>query len=158
MAGNLAIKMPEKADKIVFSQLQRIENPDRKRRFEFIRPALSPDQKVRDDFFASLKNEKNRRIESWVLIALGYLHHPLRVDESQKYILPSLKLLQEIQITGDIFFPKRWLDVTLRNHSSDDAVATVRTFLDERPEYNKQLKMKILQAADMMFRANAIKH
>jgi aminopeptidase N len=64
--------------------------------------------------------------------------------------------LQEIQVTGDIFFPKRWLDATLGNYSSSSAVTTVRTFLDERPDYNAQLRMKILQAADMLFRANSI--
>ena len=157
MAGNLAIKMPDKANAIVEEQNGRIENPDRLRRFEFIKPALSADSEIRDAFFESLKEEKNRQTESWVLGAIGYLHHPLRTDQSEKYILPSLELLQEIQVTGDIFFPKRWLDVTLGNHSSDEAVATVRSFLDERPDYNDQLRMKILQAADIMFRANKIK-
>ncbi|MFP8489299.1 M1 family metallopeptidase [Gracilimonas sp. Q87] len=157
MAGNLALKIPEQASKIVSVQSEQIENEDRKRRFEFIRPALSNDQTVRDAFFESLKDEENRQVESWVLGALGYLHHPLRIEESEKYILPSLELLQEIQVTGDIFFPKRWLDVTLGNYSSDSAVETVRTFLAERPNYNKQLRMKILQAADGMFRANRIK-
>ncbi|MCP9290799.1 M1 family metallopeptidase [Gracilimonas sediminicola] len=157
MAGDLAIKRPDLATSIISEQLSRIENPDRKRRFEFIQPALSADQNVRDSFFESLKDEGNRKTESWVLSALGYLHHPLRVDESEKYILPSLEVLREIQTTGDIFFPKRWLDVTLGNHSSDEAVKTVRTFLDNNPDYNRQLKMKILQAADMMFRANEIK-
>ncbi len=158
MAGNLAIKMPEESENIISTQVDNIENSDRKRRFEFISPALSSDQQVRDDFFESLKEEENRQTESWVLSALGYLHHPLRVDDSEKYILPSLELLQEIQVTGDIFFPKRWLDVTLGNYSSDTAVQTVRTFLDERPDYNDQLRMKILQAADGMFRANKIKN
>lgn len=157
MAGDLAIKIPEESEDIISTQMDDIENTDRKRRFEFISPALSNEQQVRDEFFESLKEEENRQTESWVLSALGYLHHPLRVDDSEKYILPSLELLQEIQVTGDIFFPKRWLDVTLGNYSSDTAVQTVRTFLDERPDYNDQLQMKILQAADGMFRANRIK-
>ncbi len=157
MAGDLAVKRPDLAAPIISEQLNRIENPDRKRRFEFIQPALSADQSIRDSFFESLKDEENRKTESWVLSALGYLHHPLRIDESDKYILPSLELLREIQTTGDIFFPKRWLDVNLGNHSSDEAVKTVHTFLDNNPDYNHQLKMKILQAADMMFRANEIK-
>ena len=156
MASNLAIRLPDESESIISSQLDRIQNEDRRRRFEFIAPALSNDRAVRDDFFESLKKEENRQTESWVLSALGYLHHPLRVQHSEKYIVPSLELLEEIQVTGDIFFPKRWLDVTLGNHSSDTAVQTVRDFLDERPDYNKQLKMKILQAADMMFRANEI--
>jgi aminopeptidase N len=100
--------------------------------------------------------EENRAIESWVLDALENIHHPLRTGESEQYILPSLELLQEIQVTGDIFFPKRWLDVTLGNYRSGTAVHTVRTFLDDRPDYNQQLKMKILQSADMMFRASTL--
>jgi aminopeptidase N len=158
MAGNLAVKMPEQADAIVEEQTGRIENPDRKRRFEFISPALSSNQAERDAFFDSLMDEENRQTESWVLSAIGYLHHPLRTEYSEKYILPSLVLLEEIQVTGDIFFPKRWLDVTLSNYSSDKAVSTVREFLAERPDYNQQLEMKILQAADDLFRANKIKN
>ncbi|MDZ7806271.1 MAG: hypothetical protein U5K71_04055 [Gracilimonas sp.] len=78
MAGNLAVKMPEQASEIVSKQLEQIANDDRKRRFEFISPALSNDQAIRDEFFQSLKEEENRQVESWVLGALGYLHHPLR--------------------------------------------------------------------------------
>ena len=70
--------------------------------------------------------------------------------------MPSLDLLQEIQITGDVFFPKDWLDATLSNHRSSSAVRTVNAFLQERPEYNEQLRMKILQSADLMFRANVM--
>lgn len=157
MSGDLSIKMPDKAGEIIATQFDNIENSDRKRRFEFIMHALSGNQGERDDFFESLKEEKNRQTESWVLSALGYLHHPLRLDESEKYILPSLELLQEIQITGDIFFPARWMAVTMDNYSSDSAVQTVRDFLEERPDYNEQLRMKILQSADGMFRANRIK-
>ena len=35
-------------------------------------------------------------------------------------------------------------------------VYTVYTFLEERPDYNAQLKMKILQEADPVFRAYII--
>jgi len=158
LAGDLAVKLPAKSSDITSSQMSRIENSDRKRRFAFIRPALSSDKQVRDEFFESLKKAENRQTEAWVLSGLGYLHHPMRTEQSETYILPGLELLKEIQITGDIFFPKRWLDVTLGNYSSDSAVRTVRTFLDERPDYNEQLRMKILQAADVMFRANKIKN
>ena len=156
MAFDLAIKRPQDAIGILHAQLENIKDTDRKRRFEFIMPALVAEQEVRDGFFESLKEEKNRQTESWVLSALGYLHHPLRTQVSEKYLMPSLELLQEIQVTGDIFFPKNWLDATLNNYNSETAVKTVRKFLEKQPEYNPQLKMKILQASDMLFRANAI--
>ena len=90
-----------------------------------------------------------------MLDALANLHHPVRTEASERYILPSLGLLQEIQVTGDIFFPKRWLDTTLGNYNSASAAATVRAFLAERPDYNAPLRMKILQAADHLCRANS---
>ena len=156
IAQSLAVRLPDEARDIVELQLARTENPDSRRRLEFIAPSLSADPAVRDEFFASLADEANRSTEFWVLEALQNLHHPVRSEASERYILPSLELLQEIQVTGDIFFPKQWLDATLGNYHSDSAVTTVRTFLDERPDYNAQLRMKILQAADPVFRANSI--
>jgi aminopeptidase N len=156
LAAGLAVKEHPEAENILSEQLASIQDSDRKRRFEFILPALSSEQRERDRFFESLKDEENRQVESWVLSALRYLHHPIRTGISEKYLSESLGLLEEIQVTGDIFFPSRWLDATLSNYSSDSAVETVRTFLSERPGYNEQLRMKILQSADTLFRANAI--
>lgn len=156
LAAILAIKRPDQAITIINQQSQKIQNPDRQRRFEFIRTALSPDQHIRDQFFETLKNPENRKIEAWVLTALNYLHHPLRLKQSEKYLKPSLDLLQEIQITGDLFFPGRWVEANFKNYKSDSAVAIVRSFLKEKPDYNKQLTLKILQGADRLFKANKI--
>jgi aminopeptidase N len=156
VAEILALRMPERWEEIIDRQLELTENPDSRRRLEFIRPSLSPSVDERNAFFESLAWEENRQTESWVLDALEYLHHSSRVAQSEEYILPSLELLQEIQQTGDIFFPTRWLVATLQNQQSDAAVTTVRAFLEQNPDYNAQLRMKILQAADMLFRSNAI--
>lgn len=119
-------------------------------------PTLSSDLVARDEFFESLKLEENRETESWVLGAVGNLHHPLRRKESIKYILPSLELLREIQQTGDIFFPTRWLDQHLGSHNSVEAVEVVENFLVDHPDYNAQLTMKILQSVDMAKRSSKI--
>jgi len=153
----LAIHQPEKSEVIIAEQLARTENPDNRRRLEFIAPSLSPDTATRDAFFASLAQERNRTTESWVLDALANLHHPSRTAHAEKYILPSLELLEEIQATGDIFFPANWLSATLQNHHSTAAIKTVETFLAAHPDYNSQLRMKILQAVDLPNRANAVR-
>ena len=57
----------------------------------------------------------------------------MREQESERFILPSLQLLTDIQRTGDIFFPKRWMDATLEEHRSRAAAKTVRDFLDGQP-------------------------
>ena len=156
LAQSLAIRLPTDAETIFAAQLARTENPDNRRKLEFIAPSLSADVSVRDAFFASLAQVRQREVEPWVLEALENLHHPLRIAQSENYVLPSLELLEQIQSTGDIFFPSRWLDATLANHRSSSAVATVNDFLSARPEYNAQLRAKILQAADPLFRANAL--
>ena len=60
-------------------------------------------------------------------------------------------------MSRDIFFPRDWLRATLGNHNSATAAQTVRRFLAERPDYSPQLRMKILQEADMLFRAAQIR-
>jgi aminopeptidase N len=136
-------------------QIDRTQNPDRKARLQFVAPALSSDQSERDRFFASLADVQNRSHEPWVLDGLRYLHHPLRAQSSIKYIAPSLKMLLEIQRTGDIFFPKRWMDWTLSGHRSPEAARLVRSFIDQQqPSYPDRLRRIILSSADDLFRAS----
>jgi aminopeptidase N len=155
LALALAVRAYSAPQPILPEQLARIKNVDRRQRLEFMMPALSPDVAVRDQFFASLKDEKNREKEAWVTATLGYLHHPLRQATSEKYLPASLDLLAEIQATGDIFFPASWLQSTLGSYQSATAARTVQAFLTAHPasSYNPQLRLKLLQAADDLFRA-----
>ena len=60
-----------------------------------------------------------------------------------------------IRRTGDIFFPRNWMDALLSGHNSAEAAITVRTFLQESPDYPARLRRIILQTADPLFRATA---
>jgi aminopeptidase N len=153
LALELAVREVDGWKHILETQLKRIENPDRKSRFQFVMPALSADPAERDRWFRSLADVANRRREPWVLEGLDYLHHPLRAAASAQYVKPSLDLLWEIQKTGDIFFPTRWMDTTLSGHSSPALAATVREFLKNLPaNYPPRLRNTILVAADDLFR------
>ncbi len=154
LALELAVREVPRWNEILTAQLARIDNPDRKARFQFIMPALSADPSVREQWFLALKDVANRRREPWVLDGLDYLHHPLRAAASAKYVRPSLELLWDIQKTGDIFFPKRWMDVTLGGYSSADTAGDVRRFLATLPAaYPARLRNIILSSADDLFRA-----
>ena len=155
LALALAVRDYPVAD-ILSRQLARIKNPDRQKRLTFMMPALSANVAERDQFFASLSTESNRDHEAWVTSALGYLHHPLRAETSAKYLPKSLALLEEIQRTGDIFFPEQWLRSTFSAYQTPDVTALVRRFLSDRPNYNPRLRAKLLQAADGPFRAGKI--
>ena len=152
LAFQLALKLPEKATEILDNQEKRITNPDKKAQFQFVRKSLNPDKADRDRFFESLLQEKNREHEPWVDQAMAFLNHPTREKESLKYIRPALDKLQEIKRTGDIFFPKSWLDNLLKGHNSKEAASIVKQFLADHPDYPEDLKMKILQSADHLLR------
>jgi len=157
LAQALALREVQGWRAILEAQRDSIDNPDRRARYDFVLPALSSDPEVREAFFRSLRDPANRLHEPWVLEGLSFLHHPLRAESSIGYLRPALEMLPEIQQTGDIFFPKRWLDASLGGHASPEAAEVVRAFLEERPDVGGRLRAKILQSADMLFRAAAIR-
>jgi aminopeptidase N len=152
LALELGVRAVPGWDEILQQQHARTQNPDRKARFAFVMPALSADPAERERAFERLRLVENRRREPWVLESLQYLHHPLRAAHARRFLRPALDLLQEIQQTGDIFFPTRWMESTLWGHRSTEVAATVREFFAEHPEYPQRLRWTILSAADELFR------
>lgn len=150
LAYQLILRDPKQFRAISNSQSERIENPDRKAQFQYTLRALSPDTDERIAFFEGLKHAANRKPEPWVTEALHWLHHPLRAQFSVKFIEPSLDLLTEIQATGDIFFPKMWLDATLWGHSSAQANQMVEQWLKKHPQLSPNLRQKVLQSAHIL--------
>ena len=65
-------------------------------------------------------------------------------------------MLQEIQVTGDIFFPQSWLQATFGDYQSAEALKIVNEFIETYPNYPAKLKAKILQATDMLKRTQKI--
>ncbi|MBN2756412.1 MAG: aminopeptidase, partial [Bacteroidales bacterium] len=156
LAFELVLREHPETENIIKEQLSRVKNPDVKKEIEFIFPAISPKQETRDLFFESLKKVENRQHETWVNTALNYLNHPLRAKHSIKYLNTSLEMLEEIQASGDIFFPNNWLAKTIGKCNSPEAAQIVRDFLKNHPNYNQNLKLKILQYSDILFRAEKI--
>lgn len=152
MTYELCIRMPEKSREILDIQQARITNPDRRREFQYVARALNPCPQARDSLFSSLLKAENRQIEPWTMAVMSYLNHPLRQKESLKYIRPALEALEDIQRTGDIFFPKNWIAATLRGHYSLAAADSVRAFLEIHSSYPPLLRKKILQSADHLLR------
>lgn len=153
----LAIYEHPKSTEILEIQAKKITNPDRLERFEWLLPSVSKDEKVRDEFMKSLLNKENREKESWVEVSLNNVHHPLRQKSSKKHLKSILEKLEEVQLTGDIFFPKGWLASSIGNYSSREANEILKDFLTENPNYNPILLKKLLQTTDNLTRAQKIK-
>jgi aminopeptidase N len=153
MALELAVREAPGWEEILRAQHERIQNPDRKTRFAFVMPALSADPGVREAAFERFRSVDNRQREPWVIESVRYLNHPLREAHARRFIGPALDQLEEIQRTGDIFFPGRWMEATLWGHRSPEAAAQVQAFLAAHPTYPQRLRWTILSSADELFRA-----
>lgn len=156
LAMTLALYGHAESEIILDEERARITNPDKLNRFDFLRPALSQNEDDRDRLFESFKEASNREKESWVLTACDYIHHPLHQETSIKLAPLSLVLLDKIQKTGDIFFPKRWITSTIGQYTSKEAANQVAKFLKENPDFNPILKNKILQGTDDLMRVQKI--
>ena len=156
LAINLALYGHPDSENILVTAEKSISNQDKLNRFRYLLPSLSNDLQTKNDFFKSLSKEENRAKESWVANAMNNLNHPLHQQESIDYLRTSLDLLDEIQKTGDIFFPKRWLSSTIGNYTSKEAYDILQTFLNENPDLNPSLKSKVFQASDDLRRVQIL--
>ena len=157
MAMTLSLYAHQDQAAILVKAKNDISNPDKLKRLEFLLPSLSTDVTVRDSFFESLKDEKNRGKEAWVLDGLDFINHPTRQDDAIKHLKTSLELLDEIQRTGDIFFPKGWLNGTIGRYTSADAYQILEEYLAAYPDLNPALLKKILQASDDLRRNQVLR-
>ncbi|WP_062052788.1 M1 family metallopeptidase [Aquimarina longa] len=155
LAQQLALFGHPKAPHILEKSKSELTNPDKIKRFDFLKPALDSDPAKRTAYFRTFKDLKNREKENWVLTACWYIHHPLWQNEGIKTVKMSLDLLEEVQETGDIFFPLGWLNNTIGRYNSIDAYSIVDNYIATHPELNKNLKNKLLQATDNLYKRYA---
>ncbi len=152
LAQQLALFGHPKAKEILEKSKSRLTNPDKIKRFEFLVPALDSNPAIRTAYFKSFRDPKKREKENWVQIACSYIHHPLQQNEGIKTVGMSLELLEEIQETGDIFFPLGWLNSTIGRYTSIDAYFIVEDYITSHPALDSNLKKKLLQATDNLYR------
>lgn len=156
MSQSLILNQHPNWELILNEQSKKIQNPDRKKRYEFLSDALANDASKNDIFFKKIQLAKNREIENWVSDGLAFLHYPNHNTNSVNYLIPTLELLEEIQQTGDIFFPNAVLRSSFGYHSSNEAVENIEQFLQNHPDYPEKLEKKIQQNADLVIRNNMI--
>ena len=147
MACHLAVVRPDSWQQIVATQRSRLHNADVLKEFDFVSRACTPDTAEQKRLFGSLLRQENRAVEPYASAMLALLNDPTREPFSISFITPGLDILEEIQQTGDIFFPLSWCQALLGGHRSQEAARLVQDFLDSHPDYPGPLRNKLLQAA-----------
>lgn len=150
LAYETALRNPLLYDEIGRVALTYINGKDRIEEFNFVFKSISPDKSVRDSMFRALLMKENRVIEPRTINALSYLCHYSRSEDAVEYITPALEILPEIQRTGDIFFPRNWLQALLSGQRGDRAAYYVLNYTNSA-DIHPLLKGKLLQQADHLF-------
>ncbi len=152
MAYHLAIMQPDRWQEILDVQRSRLNNEDQRREFEFISRACNPDTHAQQQLFDELLQAENRRVEPWARDLLALLNDPTREPFSNRYIVPALDSLQEIQRTGDIFFPGYWLSGLLSGHHSNEAKSLVKQLIGAHADLEPALMNKLKENAYWILR------
>jgi len=147
MAYHLAILRPSEWQSILSAQRKRLKTDDECREFDYVSRACTPDENEQKELFKSLLQVENRRVEPWARSILALLNDPTREDFSIIYLRPGLDALEEIQRTGDIFFPGYWLSSLLSGHKSPEARDVVEGWIADHPNLEPALINKLKENA-----------
>ena len=147
MAYRLAIMLPQQSQEILSTQRVRLQNEDLRKEFDYVIRACTPDANERTKVFNSLLHPENRQQEPWAFHTLRLLNSDVYEPQSNSYIEPSLKSLEYLQQTSDVFFPEKWMKALMADHKSKEASLIIDNFLKANPNYPTNLKNKVLEAS-----------
>lgn len=156
-AFKLVLKDASLDDTYLLAFADTLKDTELRNKMLFVSPVFAQNQATLDSFVAGLDKIENRRKENWVLTAIAYLHHPYRQEQSMKYLPGALALTESIKETGDIFFPIGWLNNSLGGYGSAESLKIIEYFFKNHPNYPDDLRLKLLQSADIVKRRRAIK-
>ena len=147
MAYRLAIMHPQQWQEILSTQRARLTTDDLKNEFDYVCRACNPDGNQKLQLFNDLLRPENRQKEPWAIAMLRLLNSDVFEPQSNGYIESSLKSLEYIQQTSDIFFPSKWMKALMAGHKSREAAQAIDSFIKATPNYPSNLKNIVLEAS-----------
>jgi aminopeptidase N len=131
----------------LLERLSAEEKSDDARRYAYAAGAAWPDGAVKRRYFdAYLKDAKLS--ESWVEASFVPLNAPRQDVLTLPLLAPALAELPELKRTRKIFFVNGWLAAFVGGQCSERALKVVRDFLAAEPALDRDLRLKVLEAAD----------
>lgn len=147
IAYRLAIMHPKQWQEFLQTQRSRLQTEELRKEFDYVGRACNPNPDERTALFNKLLRPENRLQEPWAIHTLRLLNSDVFEPQSNSYIEPSLKSLEYLQQTSDIFFPSKWMNALMAGHKSKEAVRIIEQFLTANPNYPDNLKNKVLSAS-----------
>lgn len=126
------------------------------RRRAFVAGAARPDPSAKAEYFRRYFADRALN-EEWVTASLGAFTAPAQDALVLPYVAPALDSLPWLQRNRRIFFVGGWLDALVGGQTRPEALAAVDAFLAAHPALPPDLRRKILQSADELWRTVAVR-
>jgi aminopeptidase N len=123
------------------------DGTDDARRYAYAAAAAAPDAEAKRSYFAQFVGDK-RLAESWIEAGVGPFNTPRQAALTLPYLEPALAELPTLKRTRKIFFVNGWLAAFIGGQCDERAASTVRDFLARTPQLDRDLRLKVLEAAD----------
>jgi aminopeptidase N len=123
------------------------DKTDDARRYAYAAAAAAPDADVKKRYFGQFVGDKELA-ESWIEAGVGPFNTPQQSRLTLPYLEPALAELPALKRTRKIFFVNGWLAAFIGGQCDERAASAVRDFLARESALDRDLRLKILEAAD----------
>jgi len=123
------------------------DRTDDARRYAYAAGAAAPDASAKKRYFAQFVGDKELA-ESWIEAGFGPFNAPRQSALTLPYLEPALAELPTLKRTRKIFFVNGWLAAFIGGQCDARAADTVRDFLARHDSLDRDLRLKVLEAAD----------
>jgi aminopeptidase N len=140
----------------LLADLEKTETGDDAKRYAYAAKAAFPTKETKEKFWNDFVSNKEIS-ESWIEAAFGPFNSPRHADLTLPYLERALAELPNLKRSRKIFFVTGWLGAFIGGQRSQIALDIVNKFLDGNPNLDRDLRLKILENADVIERAVRIR-
>jgi hypothetical protein len=151
----LAILNDPDAPKLL-ADLEKTETSDDAKRYAYAAKAAFPTKETKEKFWNDFVSNKEIS-ENWIEAAFGPFNSPRHADLTLPYLERALAELPNLKRSRKIFFVNGWLGAFIGGQRSQIALDIVNKFLEGNPNLDRDLRLKILENADVIERAVRIR-
>ncbi len=150
----LILNDPEAAK--LLADLEKTETGDEAKRYAYAAKAGIATAENKAKYWKDFTENKDIS-ESWIEAAFGPWNSIRHSDLTLPYLQKALQELPNHKRNRKIFFVNGWLGAFIGGQRSPEALAIVNKFLAENPKLDNDLRLKILENADVIERAVRIR-
>lgn len=140
----------------LLAELEKSETSDDAKRYAYAARAGIATAENKAKYWKDFTENKEIS-ESWIEAAFGPWNSIRHSELTLPYLERALKELPNHKRNRKIFFVNGWLGAFISGQRSEEALATINKFLADNPSLDRDLRLKILENADLIERAVKIR-